>query len=229
MKNTSSLKVLNNTVVNCTLCPRLVHYREHVSPRSPYENEPYWRKPLPGFGDSNAWLLILGLAPSPLGGNRTGRIFTGDKTGDFLIHALYRQGFANQSTSKSKEDGLLLKGCYLTAVVKCVPPQHKPTSQEFHNCSRYWQQELDLLPHLSSILVLGQSAFHIYMYYAKQKGHISKIPPFKHDNIYSIEGSPLLYASYHPSPQNTNTGKMTEKMFDFLLEKIKSDHEKSIN
>lgn len=226
MKKTSSLKVLNKKVVHCTLCPRLVNYRENVPARPPYEKEPHWRKPVPGFGDASAWLMILGLAPSPLGGNRTGRIFTGDKTGDFLIRALYRQGFANQPTSKSREDGLLLTGCYLTAAVKCVPPSHKPIPQEFLNCSRYWQNEMQLLPHLFGVLALGKFAFDVYIRYAKQKESLTKKHVFKHGEVYSFDSLPFLYASYHPSPQNTNTGVMTEKMFDLVLEKIK-DHYKN--
>jgi uracil-DNA glycosylase family 4 len=220
----AALKILNQEVITCTLCPRLVNYREIAPQRPPFENEIYWRRPVPGFGDPKAWLFIVGLAPSPQGGNRTGRIFTGDKTGQFLMKALYQQGFANQSITESRDDGLELKGCYLTAAVKCVPPEHKPTTQEFFNCSRYLHRELEILTNIRCVLALGKWAFEAYMKYAKSKGKIEKFPKFKHGCVYQLKDLPSVYASYHPSPQNTNTGKMTEKMFNELLAKIKKDH-----
>lgn len=215
----NALKLLNQQVIACTLCPRLVNYRENAPAKPPFDPSSYWRKPVPGFGDPKAWLFILGLAPAPQGGNRTGRIFTGDKSGAFLMKALHAQGFANHPYSLDAEDGLILKGCYITASVKCVPPDHRPIRSEFLNCNRYLKRELELLPNVQCILALGQGALEAFMIYAKKK-----IGKFKHGEIYQIEGLPTLFASYHPSPQNTNTGKLSEKMFIELLEEIKSYH-----
>lgn len=212
-----SFKLLNEEIIGCRLCPRLVQFRENAPSRSPYPETTYWRKPVPGFGDPKAWLLIIGLAPAPQGGNRTGRIFTGDKTAQFLMKALYRHGFANHPFSESTADGLILTGCYLTAAVKCVPPLNRPIRQEVLNCSRYSIRELQFLTQLTSVLALGKLAFDAYVHDTiKQK----VIQPFKHGGIYPMEGFPRLYASYHPSPQNTNTGKLTETMFDELLQAI---------
>ena len=186
-------------------------------------DESYWRKPVPGFGDERAWLMILGLAPSTEGGNRTGRIFTGDGSAKFLFRMLYREGFANQPESERIGDGLQVKGCYITAAVKCVPPDNKPTSQECDNCSIYLFNEMHLLKKLKSVLVLGRIALERYVHYVKHYGgHVPKLA-FKHGSKYAIEGFPMLYMSYHPSPQNTNTGKLTEAMFAKVLREIRKD------
>ncbi len=215
----SSLQVLQQAIVSCRLCPRLVAWRESVPAKPANKDAPHWRRPVPGFGDPSAHLFITGLAPSAQGGNRTGRIFTGDKSADFLFSVLYKAGFANQPRSVAKDDGLCLKGCYLTACVKCVPPQNKPTHQECVSCSQYWKAELSLLPHVSSILVLGKFAFDAVISYAKEKkAYIGGRPSFSHGAIYKMIGFPTIYASYHPSPQNTNTGRLTEKMLlDILM------------
>lgn len=213
-------KALNEEIIQCTLCRRLVTYRENAPIKEAYKDQVYWRKPLPGFGDLKAELLILGLAPSPQGGNRTGRIFTGDNSAKFLIGCLYETGFANQPFSESAKDGLILHNCYMTAAVKCVPPKHLPTKEETLNCSRYFFQEMSLLKNLKAILALGQFAFDAFLLYLKSQGVDTKGMRFKHGAKFSIHNSLSLYCSYHPSPQNTNTGKLTKDMFIQLLKAI---------
>lgn len=213
----ASFSTLNKRVVCCRLCPRLVHFREQVPPKGEFCDEPYWRRPVPGFGDEQAWLLISGLAPAAHGGNRTGRVFTGDKSGDFLMKALYLAGFANQPTSTSRADGLKLKGCYVTAVVKCVPPHDKPSREEIVTCSRYYHNELALLRNVRCVLALGRIAFDSFLLVNK----IRPKPPFVFGEKYAFAGLPTLWASYHPSPRNTNTGKLTMERFLELLKHIK--------
>lgn len=216
-----SFSDLEEKVIHCRLCPRLVHFREHVPARASFKDEPYWRKPIPGFGDPNAWLLIVGLAPAAHGGNRTGRIFTGDDSGRFLYHALYEEGFASQPLSEYKDDGLTLKGCYITAAVKCAPPQNKPAPKECLNCSRYLHKELYLLKKLKAVLALGRLAFDAYRKFAKLEGEDISHFHFKHGGHYKLKNLPPLYASYHPSPQNVNTGKLTDEMFRKVLRNLK--------
>lgn len=216
-----SFQSLEEKIIHCRLCPRLVQYREHVPPRAAFKDEPYWRKPIPGFGDPNAWLLIIGLAPAAHGGNRTGRIFTGDDSGRFLFHCLYEEGFASQPLSEYKDDGLILRGCYITASVKCAPPQNKPTPKECLNCSQYLHNELYLLKHLKAVLALGRLGFDAYRKFAKLEGEDVSHFQFKHGGRYPLKKLPTLYASYHPSPQNVNTGKLSEEMFRKVLQEIK--------
>lgn len=217
----NSLAILKEKVIKCRLCPRLVKYRENVPAIKSLEDHPHWRKPVPGFGDPNAKVLILGLAPSSQGGNRTGRIFTGDASAKFIMKALYEEGFANQPISESLDDGLKLNGCYITAAVKCVPPDHKPLKQEFNNCSQYFINEFYLLKKLKCVLALGKLAFDAYIHFMKEQGHDTKGMKFAHGAHYEFEGWPTLYASYHPSPQNTQTGKMTLAMFRKVLKDLK--------
>lgn len=221
----NALGELKECLVECRKCRRLVQFRENVLPKKKaLLEEEYWRRPVPGFGDEKAWLLILGLAPSAEGGNRTGRIFTGDASARFLFRMLHQEGFANQPTSEAMGDGLQVKGCYITAAVKCVPPENKPTVGECDNCSVYLWNEMHLLKKLKSVLVLGRIALERYVHYVKHcGGHAPKIH-FKHGAKCAIEGFPLLYMSYHPSPQNTNTGKLTEGMFAQVLREIRRDH-----
>lgn len=221
-----SFKKLNQTVTQCRKCPRLVHFREHVPERKSFRGETYWRKPVPGFGDPNGRLLILGLAPAAQGANRTGRIFTGDPSAKFLMHALYRAGFANQPTSESADDGLKLQGCYMTAVVKCVPPDNKPLRAEFSNCHPYFEQEFFLLNKTRAVLALGKMAFDHYQRFLKQEGGLEKLTPFSHGKKITLSGWPPLYGAYHPSPQNTYTKKLTESMFLSVLNRIKEEIEK---
>lgn len=223
MESCTSFKDLEKIVVNCRLCPRLVKFRETVPKRAEFKDETYWRRPLPGFGDKKGKLLIFGLAPSAHGGNRTGRIFTGDATSVFLLNALYKTGFANQPYSISKNDQLKLMNCYMTAAVKCAPPDHHPLPQEFRNCSRYFRNELFLLRELKAVLILGKFAFDTYIGFLKDVGFQGPFPKFKHGMVYHFEGWPTLHGSYHPSPQNTYTKKLTERMLIKILLRIKEN------
>jgi uracil-DNA glycosylase family 4 len=214
---------LGREVITCRECTRLVRFREGVPPKPRYRNFSYWRKPVPGFGDSNASLVIIGLAPAAHGGNRTGRVFSGDESGRFLVRALHKAGFANQPYSESRGDGLRYRGCYLTAAVKCSPPQDRPSKEEFANCSKYLRGELDLLSEASGVLVLGQLAFRAFLGYARKRGARTRGLKFKHGACYRIDGQPRLYVSYHPSPRNTNTGKLEEGMLVRLLMRIRRE------
>lgn len=222
MTNNIKLLQLEAEVTCCFRCPRLVAFRETVPSRPSWQSQPHWRKPVPGFGDPNAWLLITGLAPSAQGGNRTGRIFTGDGSAKFLIDALYRAGFANQSHSDTRDDGLLLKGCFITASVKCVPPENKPTKEEILNCHSWYEQELALLPNLKAILALGKIALETVAFTSRKLHGKGPAVKFAHGWEYAFTGLPPVYACYHPSPQNTNTGVLTMEMMLALLQTIKS-------
>lgn len=210
-------------VIRCRKCPRLVDYRENVPPKPAFQGQKFWRKPLPGFGDPNAWLLFTGLAPAGDGGNRTGRIFTGDGTARFLIKALYREGLANQPTSESMDDGLILHGCYMTAAVKCLPPEHKPTRQECLNCNPYYVQEIEMLSHLKAVLLMGHLAFNAFLLTLKKQKISNQHLVFKHGASYTLDNGLRVYCSYHPTPRNVNTGLLTEKMFLNLLKRIKNE------
>jgi len=219
----SSAEELRLRIIECRLCPRLVAYREGVKPRASYASQEYWRKPVPGFGDISGRVLILGLAPASQGGNRTGRIFTGDASSRFLVKALYAAGFANQPISESRDDGLIYNDCYVTAALKCSPPGDKPTSKEFANCSPYLEQELSLLVNLRAVIALGALAFRSYMDYLGRRGVNVRGVNFSHGRSYRFDGLPRLYASYHPSPRNTNTGKLTQRMLVGLFKKVRRE------
>jgi uracil-DNA glycosylase len=214
----SSFQALRERIVACRRCPRLVHFRENVVIRTPCTDP--WRRPVPGFGDEKAKLLIVGLAPSVEGGNRTGRIFTGDASAVFLFRALYEAGFSNQSVSQDREDGLILHGCYITASVKCVPPKHHPTPEEFFRCSSYLENEFFLLKQVRAVLALGKMAFDAYQRFLFKQGVVTKKVPFSHGSSHLYPGWPTLYGSFHPSPQNTNTGKLTLPTMVQLLKQI---------
>ena|SRR5215472_12497865 len=225
-----TLRRLNETIIACRKCPRLVRYREKVAreKRAAYREWDYWGKPVPGFGDSQARLLILGLAPAAHGGNRTGRVFTGDRSGDFLYRALHEAGFANQPTSVSCEDGLNLKGAYVAAVVRCAPPANKPLPSEMANCLPYLQGELELL-RPRAVLALGSIAMRAFLALLREQGKLSKRTAFEfqHGASHELgEGLPRLFVSYHPSQQNTFTGKLTEKMLASVLREIRRFLEK---
>jgi uracil-DNA glycosylase len=217
---------LKTKIISCTRCPRLVHFREHAPLRKISEDEKPWRRPVPGFGDKKAWLLILGLAPSLQGANRTGRCFTGDESAKFLIKSLYLKGMASQPYSEKKNDGLRLIGCYLTAAVKCVPPKHHPTKQEFLNCSDYLANELYLLKSVKAVLALGKLAFESYLDFLYKNGSECTRQKFEHGQTVKSSGWPTLYGSYHPSPQNTYTGRLTNEMLISLLTLIKEECQK---
>ncbi len=216
---------LEKRIINCQRCPRLVKFRQEVArrKRKEYQDWDYWGRPLPGFGSKNARLLILGLAPAAHGGNRTGRVFTGDPSAQFLFQHLHAVGLANHPYSISRDDGLELTDTYITAAVKCVPPENRPISRERVNCSEYLAEELRLQDSLRVVLVLGGFAFEAYKRFLTDALRLETTGlRFRHGAIYRFRrGFPSLYASYHPSPHNTNTGKLTSAMFREVLEKIK--------
>lgn len=218
-------RALRGKIVSCSLCPRLVEYRTSIEPRAAYADHPYWRKPVPGFGDVGARLLVLGLAPASHGGERTGRIFTGDASSRFLVRALHSAGFANQPVSESRDDGLAYTDCFLTAAVKCAPPGDRPTPDEVHTCSRYLDGEIALLGNLKAVLALGSLAFRAYLDHLGRKGIRAGVVRFSHGAVLRFERGPTLYASYHPSPRNTHTGKLTFDMLVSVLDRIKDDLE----
>lgn len=208
---------LNREVVSCTRCPRLVVYRDKIAreKRRAYRDCEYWGKPVPGFGDPNARVLVLGLAPGAHGSNRTGRPFTGDASGKFLYPVLHQTGFANQSEATCIEDGLQLKDMYITAAARCAPPDNKPLPQELANCSEYLDREMDGLKNLKVVVVLGKIAFDAYLNYLKRRGQLPSRKPylFQHAAKSNMPDGKILLASYHPSNQNTQTGKLTREMF----------------
>jgi uracil-DNA glycosylase len=212
-----SWTALERQVVTCTRCPRLVDYRERVAreKKREFRQHDYWGRPVPSFGDRQARLLVVGLAPAAHGGNRTGRIFTGDSSGDWLFRALHRAGFANQPFSTDRDDGLQLHGAYVTAAVRCAPPENKPLPLEFRNCRPYLEAELDLLTNLAVIVCLGRVAVDGVLAALGARGHTATRPVFAHGARHELgRDLPVLIMSYHPSRQNTSTGRLTEPMLD---------------
>lgn len=220
-----SLKRVNAAIVACEKCPRLRAYCAAVAreKRRAFREETYWGKPLPGFGDSRARLLIVGLAPAAHGGNRTGRMFTGDRSGDFLYAALYRAGFANQPIATSRDDGLQLIDAYIAAAGRCAPPDNKPTREELDNCRPYLIEELRLLKSVRVIVALGKIAFDNGLLALADRGvAIPKSrPAFGHDVVHQLDRYTLI-GSYHPSQRNTQTGLLTPAMFDRVFQRAKS-------
>jgi uracil-DNA glycosylase family 4 len=219
------LRTISEEVCGCRKCPRLVKYREKVAreKRRAYREWTYWGRPVPGFGDARAELLILGLAPAAHGGNRTGRVFTGDRSGDFLYKALYEAGFANQPTSLKRGDGLELRGAYVAAAVRCAPPANKPLPSEILNCREYLERELEAL-RPRAVLALGKIAWDAYLEILKQKGKIASRSGYKfaHGAEAEFVGDlPRLFGVYHPSQQNTQTGRVTEAMYAQVLKRIR--------
>jgi uracil-DNA glycosylase len=215
---------LQSEIVNCRKCSRLVNFREQigVEKRKQFREFDYWARPVPSNGTLSAKLLVIGLAPAAHGGNRTGRMFTGDQSARFLFKHLFEAGFANQPNSDLREDGQKLIDSYITAVAHCVPPENKLTLDEIRNCSSYLEREFDLLKGPKVVLSLGRVAFDAIMDYARKRYGITKRFEFSHGKRYFvIDGFPLVYASYHPSPRNTQTGKLTSEMFSVLLEEIR--------
>jgi len=212
---------LNNEVIACTRCPRLVEYRERIAreKRRAYLACDYWGKPVPGFGDANARLLVLGLAPGAHGSNRTGRPFTGDASGKFMYPILYEAGFSNQPTATERGDGLELKDLYITAAVRCAPPDNKPLPQELANCAPFLDREMDGLRNLRVVVALGRIGFEAYLNYLKRRGLLQSKSAyeFRHGASYKTPDGKVLLASYHPSNQNTQTGKLTREMFSKIF------------
>jgi uracil-DNA glycosylase family 4 len=220
MTDTDSLERIRTEVVHCTKCPRLVAWRQQVGreKRAAYRDVEYWSRPVPGFGDPLAQVLIVGLAPAAHGGNRTGRIFTGDRSGDWLFGALYRAGYANQPTSVSCDDGLQLHGAYISACVRCAPPGNKPTPKERDTCLPYLQRELRLLSGVRVIICLGKFAYDG----VSQLLGLRQRPKFGHGTEATIGDGRIILCSFHPSQQNTFTGKLTVPMFDAIFQRAKA-------
>ncbi len=221
----SALTVLNNEVIHCTKCPRLVEYREQIGreKRRAYREHEYWARPVPGFGDPKARVLILGLAPGAHGSNRTGRPFTGDRSGEFMYPILYKLGFASQPTATDRNDGLRLIDCYITAAVRCAPPDNKPLPSELANCAPYLDREFEILRDVKVVVALGKIAFDAYLNYLRRNGIITSRSGyvFGHAAEYTMPNGMTLLASYHPSNQNTATGKLTAKMFEDVFRRAK--------
>ncbi len=244
IKNNSAKKVaianVRSEMIGCALCPRLVEWREKVALEKVkrFQADIYWGKPVPSFGNQGAKLLIIGLAPAAHGGNRTGRMFTGDRSGDWLYRALHRTGFANQATSVHRDDGLELIDCYITAVIHCAPPENKPLPMEIRNCHPYLQREIENLTQVRVVVALGRLAFDTAL---SMFGEVCKEnksggsnyssatvkpakqpkPKFSHGAEYLLENGVILLASYHPSQQNTFTGRLTEEMFDRIFNRAR--------
>ena len=222
---------LEEQVISCRLCPRLVEHRERVSTIKVrrFQHETYWGKPVPAFGDPEARLLVVGLAPAAHGGNRTGRMFTGDRSGDWLYEALHRFGFANQPHSRNREDGLELTDVWITAVARCAPPANKPTVEEIATCRPYLVEEIRRLPKLRVAVALGRIGFEGFLaaWSACGRPLPSPRPQFGHGASVRLEGGVLLLASYHPSQQNTFTGKLTRAMFHRVFRQARRELEAS--
>lgn len=221
----SSLAILNQEVVNCTRCPRLVTYRQQVgiAKRRAYLGWDYWARPVPGFGDPHARVLVLGLAPGAHGSNRTGRPFTGDASGKFMYPILYKVGFASQPNAERRNDGLKLIDCYITAAVRCAPPDNKPLPSELANCAPYLDRELAILQDVRVVVALGKIGFDAYLNYLKRNEIIRSKAGylFAHAARYTMPNDVVLLASYHPSNQNTATGKLTADMFEAIFREAK--------
>ncbi len=220
-----SLPALNRELIACRLCPRLVAHRERVAreKKRQFRDWTYWGKPVPGFGDPGARLLLVGLAPGAHGSNRTGRMFTGDASGDWLYDALFQFGFASRPDARARDDGLLLTDCYITAAARCVPPGNKPTTAELNTCRRYLARELASLPRVRVVLGLGRIGFEAWL---KASGWWTRLSPrqrprFAHGALHRLPDGVVLLATYHPSRQNTNTGKLTRKMWQGVFRRAR--------
>ena len=213
------LEQLETQITLCRQCPRLVAWREEVAQvkKAAYRDQDYWGKPVPGFGDPEARLVVVGLAPGAHGSNRTGRMFTGDSSGNFLFPALFRAGFASQPGSAARNDGLELTNCFVTAPVRCVPPENKPTPLELKTCSSWFTAELELLKHRKVTLTLGRIGHEAFLKFLTLS---PREYPFAHGAEFALPDGTTLFSSYHVSRQNTQTGRLTKAMFDALLERV---------
>lgn len=222
----TGLRELQQDIVKCSKCPRLVRWRKTVAREkvARYADWSYWGKPVPGFGDPQARLVIIGLAPAAHGGNRTGRMFTGDRSGDWLYRALHKFGFANQPTSVSLDDGLHLKDCYITASLRCSPPQNKPSPRELCNCRPFLLEELRLLTNVSVVLALGRLAYDVAFSAFKElnMNEENRKPRFHHGVSVPLSARLTLIGSYHPSQRNTFTGTLTRPMFNSIFRKVRA-------
>ena len=224
MPKTDSCRA-QNEIQNCRLCPRLTAYRELVAVEKVrrFRQWEYWGRPVPSLGSLDASLLLVGLAPAAHGGNRTGRMFTGDRSGDWLYRALHRFGFASQPNSTDRNDGLHLIDCYITAAVHCAPPDNKPLPQEFANCRQYLLEELQRLKNVRVVIPLGMIGFKTYWTARKELDwkNPERMPAFSHGGVTVLDDGVHIVSSYHPSQQNTQTGKLTETMFDEVFRKAR--------
>jgi len=221
-----SWDALDASVISCRRCPRLVAWREQVAreKRRAYRDWTYWGKPVPGFGDHAAQLLLIGLAPGAHGSNRTGRMFTGDSSGDTLYPALFRARFASQPLATDREDGMQLKGVFISALARCAPPGNKPVSEELVNCRSFLMDEVRLLRQVRVVLALGGMAFDGYLHALREMGWALPRLKFQHGAWHSLgPGLPILAACYHPSRQNTQTGRLTEAMLDEVFDRIRQE------
>ena len=219
----NNISQLNNKIIKCRSCTRLINFRKKIlkKKRKQYINEQYWGKPITGFGDINGEMLFVGLAPAAHGGTRTGRVFTGDKSSDFLYKCLFKANISNQINSDHINDGLKLKNAYITAALKCVPPEDKPSKKELDNCSNFFNNEIELLKNLKVIVCLGKIAFDACKYFYKKKINFNQKIKFGHGKIYSLKNGIKMVGCYHPSPRNVNTGRINEKKMVRLFQKIK--------
>ncbi|MFA5833432.1 MAG: uracil-DNA glycosylase [Bacteroidota bacterium] len=221
----STIHSLHKEIIDCRKCPRLVQWREEIAQTKTkrFMDQDYWGKPVQGFGDPNAQILLVGLAPAAHGANRTGRMFTGDESGNWLYRALWKAGFANQNNSTTRNDGLILKNCYITATCRCAPPQNKPLPSEIQNCRPFILQEFHLLKNLRVVIGLGKIGFDAAFDCIKELGwtKLKSRPKFSHGTVIAIHSRLTLIGSYHPSQQNTFTGKLTKKMFNAIFTKTK--------
>jgi uracil-DNA glycosylase family 4 len=217
----TNLKELEQRIVNCRLCPRLVEWREQVAreKRASFRDEEYWGRPVPGFGDPQAHAFVIGLAPAAHGGNRTGRVFTGDRSGDWLFASMYRTGFANQPESVHADDGLRLTDIWVAAAVRCAPPANKPLPSERDNCLPYAAQELELMPQVRVMVALGAFAWDAAL---RLHGGVRPRPKFGHLAEAELPGGRILLGCFHPSQQNTFTGKLTEPMLDAVFTRARA-------
>ena len=228
MRKSASLSVVRDAIIACEACPRLRRYCAEVAreKRRAYRDDTYWGKPVPGFGDPDARLLLVGLAPAAHGANRTGRVFTGDGiggSGDFLMGALHRAGFANIPTSRDPNDGLVLRDAYIAAAVRCAPPDNKPTPEEIARCLPHLQAEIDALPNVGVVVALGRIGFDSYLRLLRRRDIVVKPRPvFAHAARFRLPNGQTLVGCYHPSRQNTNTGKLTAQMMDDVFRRVRT-------
>ena len=220
--NNTVFEKLNKKIIACNKCSRLVKFRKKISSekRKQYLNETYWGKPITGFGDQNGKILFVGLAPAAHGGTRTGRVFTGDKSSEFLYKCLYKAKISNQPNSDNIKDGLKLKKAYITTALKCVPPGDKPLKNELDNCFNYFNREITSLENLKVIVALGKIAFDACKYFYKSKYNFSEKINFAHDKMFKLPNNMILIGCYHPSPRNVNTGRINEKKMTNLFKKV---------
>ena len=221
---TNNFEKLENLIVNCKKCPRLVSFRKKIAKekRKQYINEKYWGKPITGFGDPKARILFVGLAPAAHGGNRTGRVFTGDRSSDFLYKCLYKAKLSNQPNSDHRNDGLKLRDIFITTALKCVPPGDKPTKKELNTCFKYFNKEIEYLENLKIVVALGKIAFDACIQFYKKHYRIDSNIKFGHSKFFKLPNNILLVGSYHPSPRNVNTGRIDVNKMTNLFIKVKN-------